>query len=119
LGEEQLKKLGHNVYLVDFLKYILVKDPQIRPSIDNVLKRFEHIHAILVTNVTYLNNYPLTIPSINTLAMNTSLEGALENYVEQLFPTQETIQEKITLPFKLKHVSPFQFLSNNVSHLHI
>lgn len=117
MGEEQLKKLGHNVYLVDFLKYILVRDPQIRPSIENVLKRFEHIHAILVSNVTYLNNYTLAIPTINSLAMNTSLEGALENYVEQLFPTQETIQEKITLPFKLKHVSPVQSLFNKYSHL--
>jgi len=43
------KKLGNNTYLIDFLKYVLVRDMQLRPSIENVLKRFEHIHALLVT----------------------------------------------------------------------
>ena len=39
----RLDKINNNVYLIDFLKYILVRDPRLRPTIDNVLKRFEHI----------------------------------------------------------------------------
>lgn len=57
LTEEQMNKIGNNVYAIDFLKYILVRDQQIRPNIDNVLKRFEHIHALLVTTTTPLTNY--------------------------------------------------------------
>ena len=34
--------------MIDFLKYILVRDPRLRPTIDNVLKRFEHVYALLV-----------------------------------------------------------------------
>jgi hypothetical protein len=52
-----MNKIGNNVYAIDFLKYILVRDQQIRPNIDNVLKRFEHIHALLVTTTTPLTNY--------------------------------------------------------------
>ena len=46
--EGRLEKINNNVYLIDFLKYILVRDPRLRPTIDNVLKRFEHVYALLV-----------------------------------------------------------------------
>lgn len=49
LTEEKLEKIHSNVYLIDFLRYMLVRDPRHRPSIDNVLKRFEHLHALLVS----------------------------------------------------------------------
>lgn len=42
--------LNNNFYLIDFLKYVLVRDQKHRPNIENVLKRFEHVHALLVTN---------------------------------------------------------------------
>lgn len=41
--------INNNVYLVDFLKYILVRDMRLRPTIQNVIKRFEHVHALLVS----------------------------------------------------------------------
>lgn len=31
------------------MKYMLVRDARLRPSIENVLKRFEHVHALLVS----------------------------------------------------------------------
>lgn len=46
--QEKLDKINNNVYLIDFLKYVLVRDMRLRPTIDNVLKRFEHVHALLV-----------------------------------------------------------------------
>jgi hypothetical protein len=35
-----MKKLNNNIYLIDFLKYILIRDPQHRPAIDSIIKRF-------------------------------------------------------------------------------
>lgn len=48
LTEERIEKIHQNTYLVDFLKYMLVRDPRHRPTIDKALKRFEHLHALLV-----------------------------------------------------------------------
>ena len=104
LTNEKLNKIENNVYIVDFLKYILVREPQHRPSINNVLKRFEHIHAILVSNITYVDHYALNLPAHASATASTSLEGTLESYIELLFPNQAAIQEKITIPHKLKHV---------------
>lgn len=53
---ERLDLINNNVYLIDFLKYILVRDPRLRPSIDNVVKRFEHVHALLVSTTTHSSN---------------------------------------------------------------
>lgn len=48
LTEGRIDKLHQNTYLIDFLKYMLVRDPRHRPTIDKALKRFEHLHALLV-----------------------------------------------------------------------
>ena len=40
-------KMQQNWYLIDFLLFMLVRDPSRRPSVDTVLKRFEHVHALL------------------------------------------------------------------------
>jgi hypothetical protein len=47
--QDKLDKINNNVYLIDFMKYMLVRDPRLRPSIENVMKRFEHVHALLVS----------------------------------------------------------------------
>lgn len=49
LTEDKLKELNHNPYLIDFLKYMLVKDQNYRPNVETILKRFEHVHALLVS----------------------------------------------------------------------
>jgi hypothetical protein len=46
---------------------MLVRDQRLRPTIENVLKRFEHVYALLVStssaNVRYnLNNFGLGGP---------------------------------------------------------
>jgi hypothetical protein len=87
LREENFKMLGHNVYIKDFMTYILVRDPQHRPSIDNVLKRFEHIHAILVSNPTFMGPGSLTLGLGPSLPINASLEGTLDSYIQLLFPS--------------------------------
>lgn len=44
------------------MKYILVRDPRLRPTIDNVLKRFEHVHALLVSTSSSNNRYAMPSP---------------------------------------------------------
>ena len=107
--EDKLNKIGNNVYIADFLNYILIFEPRHRPTISSVLKRFEHIHAILVPNITDLDHSTLSsLPPHSSQVASTSLEGILETYVEALFSNQEAIQEMVTIPHKLKHVNYFK-----------
>jgi hypothetical protein len=59
---DKLEKINNNIYLIDFLKYMLVRDPHLRPSIENVLKRFEHVHALLVSTSSANGRNNLSIP---------------------------------------------------------
>ena len=52
----------NNLYVIDFLKYVLVREPAYRPTIDNILSRFEHIHALLVSNNPYSSRNLLQTP---------------------------------------------------------
>ena len=47
ISQANLEQTGNNQYIRDFLKFTLIRDQRLRPSIDKVIKRFEHIHAIL------------------------------------------------------------------------
>lgn len=53
---DKLEQIGNNVYLIDFLKYVLVRDSRMRPNIDNVVKRFEHVHALIGPTTTHAAN---------------------------------------------------------------
>lgn len=46
---EKLDKIEKNVYLVDFLKFVLVRDMRMRPSLENVLQRFELVYRLLAS----------------------------------------------------------------------
>ena len=48
LTNDKLILINNNPYLVDFLKFMLIKEQNYRPNIDNVIKRFEHVYALLV-----------------------------------------------------------------------
>ena len=62
ITSDKIEKINNNIYLVDFLKYMLVRDPRLRPSIENVLKRFEHVHALLVSTSSANTRYSLVMP---------------------------------------------------------
>ena len=77
--EEKLQKIDHNTYIKDFLKFILIRDQRLRPTIDKVLKRFEHIHAILVGQTS--NNaraLPAAIQSRDLIKGNNELNACLK-----------------------------------------
>jgi serine/threonine protein kinase len=63
-SEEKLKKIEHNQYIKDFLKFILIRDQRLRPTIDKVIKRFQHIHAILVGSSSYNDRHPTGLAAI-------------------------------------------------------
>jgi hypothetical protein len=50
--QEKLDKIQNNVYLVDFLKFVLVRDNRMRPSLDAVLQRFELVYRLLASKTT-------------------------------------------------------------------
>ena len=66
LTEEMTQKINNNVYLIDFLKYLLVREPRLRPSIDSVLTRFEHLHALLISAPPVANR----VTSAHTLRLS-------------------------------------------------
>jgi serine/threonine protein kinase len=47
-SQEKLAQLGDNVYLVDFLRFILIRDPKHRPNITSMIKRFNNLHELLI-----------------------------------------------------------------------
>ena len=47
LTEKKLSLIDNNPYLVDFLKFMLVKNQNYRPNIDTIIKRFDHVYALL------------------------------------------------------------------------
>ncbi len=47
LPPQKRAKMKNNWYLIDFLLFMLIRDPSRRPSVDTVFKRFEHVHALL------------------------------------------------------------------------
>ena len=59
-----------------------MRDPQHRPNIDSVLKRFEHIHGILVSNNPMSNRILVSQKQPST--SHVSLENSLETYQEIL-----------------------------------
>ena len=57
LTNDKLSLINNNPYLVDFLKFMLIKEQNYRPNIETVIKRFEHVYALLVGGTgTYIKN---------------------------------------------------------------
>jgi serine/threonine protein kinase len=75
LTNEKLKELNHNQYLIDFLKFMLVKDQNHRPNIETIMNRFEHVHALLV-------NIGGTVNASQNLLTKRSFGGNIENSLE-------------------------------------
>lgn len=75
---DKLEKISNNIYLIDFLKYMLVRDNRLRPSIENVLKRFEHVHALLVTTSSANGRFNLISSAIPSIRGQPSIDSLLE-----------------------------------------
>ncbi|KAL4475130.1 hypothetical protein ABPG74_001826 [Tetrahymena malaccensis] len=112
LTQENLEKVQYNMYAIDFLKYILVRDQQIRPNIDNVIKRFEHVYTQIVSNSNPISTYVPTItnPQTPSIPANWSFETIINNYIQNiLFPQDSVINSptfnpKINQKLNIKHI---------------
>lgn len=47
IKKEKLEKIDNNLYIKDFLKFILIRDQRLRPTIDKVIKKFELLHKLV------------------------------------------------------------------------
>jgi serine/threonine protein kinase len=104
LTEDKLNALNNNPYLIDFLKFMLVKDQNYRPNIDSVIKRFEHVHALLVNS----NPNPNILNYYQRYHMN--IESSLEVCTELL------ISDLISKPaeMKLKYMPSLMKISEDI-----
>ncbi|KRW99809.1 Protein kinase-like domain [Pseudocohnilembus persalinus] len=68
LEPEMLQKIGNNTYLTDFLNFVFVRQQNIRPNIDSVIKRFEPVYSIFLSqaNESPSRNLPLQFVCKNT-----------------------------------------------------
>ena len=109
LTEEKCKEINNNIYLIDFLKYMLIRDPRHRPSISNVLKRFKHVYALLVNTSSrgFLRLECSSTPSplSGGSLRPVTLEGILESCNEIMCPKPfgDVIPERIFTGFRHKH----------------
>lgn len=127
LDSENISKISNNVYIVDFLRYMLVRDPQHRPSIENVLTRFEHLHALLVSvpSIPMRPSSNYTLPSFNALesviSQCTSLMSApahLREVSDKPSPSLLRITHDIYLCSNLYFKESFnRLLSLGISHI--
>lgn len=76
LVKEDLELLHKNIYLIDFLRSMLKRDPQIRPNINSVIARFEHLEAMLGED-RMEPYFEYTSP----MRLNETLEGLLDSYL--------------------------------------
>ena len=57
LTNDKLSLINNNPYLVDFLKFMLIKEQNYHPNIETVIKRFEHVYTLLDEDIgTYIKN---------------------------------------------------------------
>lgn len=101
---DKFKDLNNNPYLIDFLKFMLVKDQSYRPNIISLIERFDHVHALLVTqsknfhiNPSYRNNLTSTINVNNILDTCNDMVNLSLNY--NISDTKEGIK---SLPSLIK-----------------
>lgn len=126
LTPDKLALLNNNPYIIDFLKFMLVRDQNYRPNVDSILKRFEHVHALLV-NVGSVHSSHHMIGTYRKLNINT--EQALEVCNDMLTSTNyyltasnEPVSKIKTLPSLIKitediYLAEFNYAENNYNRL--
>ena len=83
LTPEKKNLLNNNSYLLDFLNYILIRDPGRRPDIGKVVNRFKHIYGLLSNSTASPANDIVASPT-SALRGLTTLEQLLTNCNEMI-----------------------------------
>ena len=80
LTEKKLSLLDNNPYLVDFLKFMLVKNQTYRPNIETVIKRFEHVYALLEGGTgAMIHKHDFDLQYDNKIYIESYFESSIEN----------------------------------------
>ena len=80
LTEKKLSLLNNNPYLVDFLKFMLVKNQTYRPNIETVIKRFEHVYALLEGGTgAMIHKQDFDLQYDNKIYIESYFESSIEN----------------------------------------
>ena len=72
--------MGANVYLVDFLKYMLVRDPQHRPSIATLIDRYHSLYQLLLNDSGKANKTTVYMPTHFQPHKRKTLDELVEEY---------------------------------------
>jgi serine/threonine protein kinase len=136
LTEDKLKELNHNPYLIDFLKFMLVKDQNYRPNVETIMKRFEHVHALLVScgggvtsnnvltslskrfNVNYVEN---SIENLSEMILNqfeekSEFETGIRSNLQPTMPKLKWIPSLIKITEEI-YLADYTYTENNFDKL--
>jgi hypothetical protein len=92
--QEKKSLINNNIYLIDFLKFVMINDQKYRPNIDKVIERYDHVHAIL-SNLNISKN-----PCINTLPKRNSND--IKYSIEKNILTKSlNFSYPVSIPFSL------------------
>ena len=111
ITEEKLQKIDNSQYIKDFLKFILIRDQRLRPTIDKVMKRFDHIHAIMVGQSSHNGHNNDPAPNIEQIKSNTELNECLK-LASQITEAEQT-KELILQPGGLTRIMESIFLCSH------
>jgi len=115
LTPDKKEVLGNNIYLLDFLNSLLIRDPARRPDISKVVGRFKHVYALMVS--AGVSSTVSIIPMLSHSAsrthtsMDSVLEGCANLMSPQIKPELEIIHEKPRQKFNISP-SMIQLMKN-------
>jgi serine/threonine protein kinase len=126
LTEEKVNDLNGNPYLIDFLKYMLVRDQTYRPNIEAVMKRFEHVHALLANIGSGSNSNTMHLTKRFNQNIDQCLETCMEllaNNTDNLMVNKATSEKIRFVPSILKisedmYLCDFNYAENNFNKLY-
>ena len=91
LPSEDRISLIHNIYIKDFIRHILIRNPSCRPSLESMYQRFKHVHALLV-NKAYAPSVSIMSPVTSSSRRSKSLFNLLDEALQKSSEDQVLIE---------------------------
>jgi len=101
LTEDKRRALDNNVYIIDFLNTLLVREQACRQDIGKVVSRFNHIYALLVSSGIGILPSITTSNSLTSGRGNMSLDSLIKSCLEVANSRNERSEGK-SVPILLK-----------------
>ena len=110
-------ELNSNFYLIDFLKYMLVRHTNMRPNIKCVISRFENIYSILVGGARKVSNLPEDSYKTNISkedAFDSCLSLLLDVEINNSHSRSKTQTELVENPRIIKVIPSLMKITNDI-----